>query len=173
MTHIPLPVILHLGQDDPKKCTSRKMARFKLARLTDKQAGLPYGALLLDPFSDTALSKEDLPLFRKKGITAIDCSWARAEEVFPVVRKTHRPVPRALPLLMAANPTKFGRVGELSTLEALAASYFILGFEEEGSSLLSLYNWGIRFLEVNREPIQAYSRCETSSRIVEVQKEFF
>ncbi len=173
MTRIPLPVILHLGQDDPKKCTSRKMAKFKLARLTDKPAGMPYGALLLDPFSDTALSKEDLPLFRRKGITAIDCSWAKAEEVFPVVRKTHRSVSRALPLLMAANPTKFGKVGELSTLEALAASYIILGFEEEGRSLLSIYNWGIRFLEVNREPLLEYSRCETSSRIVEVQKEFF
>ena len=173
MTDIPLPVILHLGQDDPKKCTSRKLAKFRMARLTEKPSGMPYGALLLDPFSETALSRDDLPLFRKKGITAIDCSWAKAEEVFPVVRKRHRSVSRALPLLMAANPTKFGKVGELSTLEALAASYFILGFEEEGRSLLSLYNWGIRFLEVNREPLHDYSLCRTSSEIVRAQQEFF
>jgi pre-rRNA-processing protein TSR3 len=169
---VPLPVILHLHQDDPKKCSARKMERFRKARLVERTSSLPYGSLLLDPFSEKALSRADRETFLSNGIVAVDCSWEEAENVFNSFRSSHRMEPRALPLLLAANPTKFGKWGELSTLEALAASYYILGEKETASDMLSIYNWGIRFLETNAEPLEAYSECSDSTEVVKVQSEF-
>ena len=167
-----LPVILHLGQDDPRKCTSRKLARLGRAILVTRVKEVPSGAILLDPFSERALSPEDQKYHRRRGIVAVDCSWERAEDVFTELRKTKRMVERALPFLIAANPVRFGRPGELSTLEALAASLHILGDQEGARALLSSYTWGERFLEVNREPLELYSRCCDSAEVVRVQSEF-
>jgi pre-rRNA-processing protein TSR3 len=168
----PTPVILHLSQDDPRKCTARKLSRFNKARLVDRFEDLPYGSVLLDPFSERALSPEDSMIIGKRGIVAVDCSWEEAESVFDSFRKAKRMEARALPMLLAANPTKFGRWGELSTLEALAAAYFIIGSRETAEDLLSIYTWGIRFLETNMEPLEAYAACRDSAEVVEVQKEF-
>ena len=93
--------IYHARQDDPKKCTARKMARYGFATLYTQPDKIRKG-ILLDPFADTALSMADLDVAKKWGIVALDCSWALAEEVFSVMRK--RLVPRALPYLLAANP---------------------------------------------------------------------
>lgn len=169
---IPKPVILHLSQDDPKKCTARKMARLEKARLVEKTERLPYGALLLDPFSEKALSPSDRKILLRKGIVAVDCSWEEVDNVFPELRTNLRMESRALPALLAANPTKFGKWGELSTLEALCASYYIMGEKEVAKDMLGIYTWGIRFLETNIEPLEAYSECKDSTEVVKVQSEF-
>ena len=109
----------------------------------------------------------------RKGIVAVDCSWEEAENVFPELRSSLRMESRALPALLAANPTKFGKWGELSTLEALSASYYIMGEKERASDMLGAYTWGIRFLETNIEPLEAYSNCRDSGEVVRVQAEFF
>ncbi|HHD16209.1 MAG TPA: DUF367 family protein [Euryarchaeota archaeon] len=172
MKGAPYPVILHLSQDDPKKCSARKMARMGKARLITRMEQLPYGSILLDPFSGTALSPADRELFLHRGIVAVDCSWKEAESVFDSFRDRHRMQGRTLPMLLASNPTKFGRWGELSTLEALAAAYFILGERETASDMLSIYTWGVRFLETNIEPLEAYAGCRDSAEVVKVQHEF-
>jgi pre-rRNA-processing protein TSR3 len=169
---IPQPIILHLSQDDPKKCSARKMARMKKAKLVSKMEKLPFKAILLDPFSEKALSPDDRRILMKRGIVAVDCSWEDAENVFPELRTTMKMESRALPGLLAANPTKFGKWGELSTLEALSASYYIMGEKEIARDMLKVYTWGIRFLETNIEPLEAYSRCKDSTEVVAVQKEF-
>jgi len=87
---VPKPVILHLHQDDPKKCSARKMARFERAIIVEKTQKLPYGSLLLDPFSQKALSPADRKILLSKGIVAVDCSWQDAESVFNSFRDTHR-----------------------------------------------------------------------------------
>lgn len=166
------PVILHLSQDDPKKCSARKLARFNKAKLVEHFHDLPFGSLLLDPFSKIALSPSDRSIFETSGIIAVDCSWEDAERVFKKLRKGHRLKPRALPVLMAVNPVKFGKWGELSTLEALAASYYILGDKEKAKDLLSIYNWAHKFIEINHEPLEAYAGCRDSSEVVRVQSEF-
>lgn len=169
---IPLPLILHLSQDDPRKCTARKLARFGKARLVDKIEKVPFGPILLDPFSEKAFSPKDRDLVMAKGIVAVDCSWEEAESVFGSLKTSRRTEGRALPMLLAANPTKFGKWGELSTLEALAAAYYILGEREIARDMLSIYTWGIRFTETNLEPLEAYMECSDSREVVEVQKEF-
>jgi ribosome biogenesis protein Tsr3 len=138
----------------------------------EQGALIGIGSVLLDPFSDKAFSPMDRGIIRTRGLVAVDCSWRDAERIFNTIRTHRRTEERALPMLLAANPTKFGRWGELSTLEALAASYYIIGEKHMAEDMLSIYTWGIRFLETNKEPLEAYSRCRDSSEVVEVQKEF-
>jgi len=47
-----------------------------------------------------------------------------------------------------------------------------MGEKETAGKMLSIYNWGIRFLETNQEPLDAYAGCKNSREVVEVQKEF-
>lgn len=157
--------VWHAGDDDPKKCTARKLHRMGLVGLTDRASGLPHGGVLLDPYAQKAVSKEDLPDVLTSGLAALDCSWQSAERLFPKVRK--KLLPRALPYLVAANPVRFGRPTELSTLEAFSAALVIYGFDQQARELLGAYTWGPRFLEVNRQPLEAYAACETSADVVE------
>jgi pre-rRNA-processing protein TSR3 len=165
-------VILHLSQDDPKKCSARKLARFGLARLVERMDKVPVKSILLDPFCGVALSPADGVIVRSRGVSAVDCSWEKAEEVFAALHKRKKLESRTLPMLLAANPVKFGRWGELSTLEALAATYYIIGEKGIAERMMSIYTWGCRFLEVNFEPLEAYSRCKDGQEVVAVQMEF-
>jgi pre-rRNA-processing protein TSR3 len=130
---------------------------------------LPSGAVLLDPFAERALSRADAETARTHGLVALDCSWKRIREA-PVLRRRMRP--RALPYLVAANPTYYGRPTTLSTAEALAAALFILGEEDRARGILSLFSWGDVFIELNREPLEAYSKAEDSSEIIALQSQF-
>ena len=166
------PWILHLSQDDPKKCSARKMGRFQKAKLVHRMKRLPNRAIVLDPFSKKALSPADRKIAEKRGVVAVDCSWADATNVFDKLNRNLNLESRALPMLMASNPVKFGKWGELSTLEALSAAYFILGEREMAEDMLRIYNWGIRFMQINIEPLEAYAKCGSSSEVVRIQKEF-
>jgi pre-rRNA-processing protein TSR3 len=154
-------LIYQADQCDPKKCTARKLARFGLAKLTNRVNLLkPY--IVLSPFAEKALSPEDRGT---RGIAALDCSWEHAEEVFSRVNlKT-----RALPFLVAANPVNFGKPFQLSTAEALAAALIILGEPVKAQELISKFNWGHSFLELNREPLAEYAAAKDSSEVVRIQ----
>ena len=79
--------IYQADQDDPKKCSAKKLARFGHAFLEKKVEKLPYGCVLLDPFAKKAFSKEDLDDAKSHGLLTIDCSWKTAEEIFLKSRK--------------------------------------------------------------------------------------
>jgi pre-rRNA-processing protein TSR3 len=154
-------LIYHADQCDPKRCTGRKLARFDLVRLTKRMNDLrPY--LVLSPFSEKALSPEDKGA---RGLAALDCSWAHAEEVFTRIRFQAR----ALPFLVAANPVNFGKPFKLSTVEALAAGLVILGEPEQAERILAKFSWGHVFLELNREPLKEYASAKDSSEVVKIQ----
>ena len=112
-------LIYHADQCDPKKCSGRKLARFELARLTRHINQLkPF--LVLSPFSEKALSPADRGT---RGLAALDCSWAHAEEVFARFKLQER----ALPFLVAANPVNYGKPFKLSTVEAAQGSLGSIG----------------------------------------------
>ena len=78
-----------------------------------------------------------------------------------------------LPLLLAANPVNWGKPGKLTTVEALAASLYLMGRVEQCKELLSKFRWGERFLELNQEPLDAYADAKSSAELVSLQFEFF
>lgn len=163
-------VVFHVSQDDPKKNTARKLARFELVELTDKLAGVPRGAILLDPYCEKALSREDEKAARERGIVALDCSWKLAEQVFPQARE--KLVPRALPYMLAANPVNWGKAMMLSTAEALAASAYILGEKAQAEMLMSKFIWGPTFLTLNKNPLDDYAAAQTSREVVAAMHQY-
>jgi len=170
---IPLFVV-HAGECDRKKCTALKLARFGKANLLRAGGGFPPGVLSLDPFSPRLLSPEDAPIARRKGLLALDCSWDRVDQaVFDRHLARRRVEPRSLPYLVAANPVKFGQPFRLSTLEALAAALYILGGKKQAADLLGIYNWGMRFIEVNREPLEDYAAAPVEAAVRRAQADYW
>lgn len=51
---------------------------------------------------------------------------------------------------MATNPTNYGKPWRLNCVEALAAAFYITGFDAYAERLLSGFGWGESFWEVNR-----------------------
>ncbi len=166
--------VVHTGECDRRKCTALKLARFGKVRLVRPGGGFPPGVISLDPFSPMLLSPADARLAVTKGILALDCSWDRADPgVFARHIARHRVAPRSLPFLVAANPVKFGQPFRLSTLEALAAALVILGKQGTARDILGIYNWGTRFLEVNREPLKDYMAAEDEDGVKRAQAEYW
>jgi pre-rRNA-processing protein TSR3 len=170
---IPL-FVLHAGECDRKKCTALKLVRLGKATLLRPGSGFPPGAILLDPFSPRILSPTDGPAAGKKGILALDCSWDKVDRVaFHRHLARRRVEPRALPFLVAANPVKFGQPFRLSTLEAMAAALYIIGRKRQAADILGAYNWGTRFTEVNREPLEDYAASVDEDGIRRAQAEYW
>ncbi|MEA2053681.1 MAG: DUF367 family protein [Candidatus Thermoplasmatota archaeon] len=160
-------VVYHLAQDDPKRCTAKKLAKFSLVKIVKRMNRLPQHAVLLNPEAEKALSREDS---RVKDIVAIDCSWKKADEVFFKVGK--KMMSRALPFLLAANPVNYGKAAKLSTAEAFAAALYILDDVEGANELMNKFKWGPHFLELNREPLERYRNAGTSREVVKIMEEY-
>ncbi|HMB49444.1 MAG TPA: DUF367 family protein [Natronoarchaeum rubrum] len=153
------------GDDDPDKCTARKLARFDLAELHRSDRATPYG-IVLNPHAERALSPADRE--ESDRLVALDCSWETAGEAMFSIDGEHR----ALPFLVAANPINYGKPFQLTTVEALAAGLTILGERERAEEILAKFTWGETFLEMNEEPLRRYADCEDSSEVVEIQQEY-
>jgi pre-rRNA-processing protein TSR3 len=160
--------LYHAKQCDPKKCTGKKMAKFGLVNLFEKIDRIPSRSILLDPMAEKALSPEDST---KKGITVLDCSWEEVERVFPQLLRM-RLEHRALPYLVAANPVNFGRPFKLTSVEAFAAALYILGNKQQAEKIMSKFNWGHTFLELNHEPLEEYSEAKDSKDVLRIQSEY-
>jgi pre-rRNA-processing protein TSR3 len=104
----------------PRKCTVIRLAKSGLIRVVSRPGQVPRSSLILDPTAERALSPADAP--RNGGpirsITALDCSWEILDAGVFGAWRHHR----ALPYLVAANPTNYGRPLRLSSAEALAAA---------------------------------------------------
>lgn len=155
--------VLDLDQDDPEKCTGKKMVRFGLAVYTTRPKGI-----ILNPFSKRIISIEDKDIVDRLGITVIDSSWKKSDEEF--FRKYINKYARRLPFLLAGNPTNYARPYMLSSLEAMAAAMYILGYIELAKKLLSLYKWGNTFYKLNAELLEEY-KCKSSAEIEKIERE--
>ena len=147
---------------DPRKCTVKKLERAGFLKIFTKISEIPRNTLLLDPTAEQALSPADCHV---KSITALDCSWV----VLDTGRVSTWRIRRALPFLVAANPVNFGKPCTLSSVEALAASLYIIGEQERAAEILGCVSWGIRFLEVNKEPLELYAQAKDSTEVVKIQ----
>jgi pre-rRNA-processing protein TSR3 len=150
---------------DPRKCTVKKLEKAGFLKIFTKISQVPRNTLLLDPTAEQALSQADRFV---KSLTVLDCSWV----VLDTGQVSSWRIRRALPFLVAANPVNFGKPCKLSSIEALAASLYIMGEKERAATILGKVSWGIRFLEVNREPLDLYATAKDSTEVVKFQGEF-
>jgi pre-rRNA-processing protein TSR3 len=162
--------VYHANQDDPRKCTAKKLHRFGFAVLQKNIRKLPSYAILLDPFAKKSVSCEDKSVALQNGLVALDCSWKTAEQMFQSLEL--RMIPRALPFLLAANPVNYGKAFQLSTLEAFAAALYILDEVEQARTILGIYTWGHRFLELNKEPLEEYRQASSSAEIIQIMNRY-
>ena len=159
------------GDDDPEKCSARKLARFDLATLHRSARATPPG-IVLDPYADRALSPADGRSTDETGtvgrLVALDCSWETAEAEAFKLDGPHR----SLPFLVASNPVNYGTPFQLNTVEAFAGALCILGHRTQAEEILGKFRWGHTFLELNDEPLRRYADCVDSTEVVDVQSEY-
>ena len=151
-------------QDDPKKCTAAKMIKFGLAHNIKK---IGNKGLVLDPFADKTL----LPIDRSSAnsVVGIDCSWNLADRAFS---KKFNGIKRKLPPLLAGNPVNYAKLNKLTTVEALSASLFIMGFSSQALELLDKFKWGHTFYDLNQNLLNEYSKLETESQVESILKDY-
>jgi pre-rRNA-processing protein TSR3 len=162
--------VYHARQDDPKKCSARRMEKFGLATLYETVGRLPRGAILLSPIAEKAISPADIK-HAHRGIVALDCTWGEVERVFPQLRPKHMEE-RALPYLIASNPVNYGKPFVLNSAEAFVAALYILGQREQALEVAGRFKWGETFLALNKEPLEAYASAKDSEDVVALQHEF-
>lgn len=159
--------VLELCQDDPFKCTARKMIQMDLAKGVGRKFHASDSTIVLNPFAHRVLSSDDASA---KGILAVDCSWNQAKEIF---FKRMGGKHRRLPVLLAGNPTNYARPDVLSSVEAVAATLYILGHVEEAKRYLSIYKWGPTFETLNAEPLEAYRKARDEAKVLNRERDYF
>jgi pre-rRNA-processing protein TSR3 len=162
--------IYHAAQDDPKKNTALRLKRRGIARIVSKVRFLPKRSIVLNPFSEIALSPADHERIAEFGLAALDCSWEQAQKV---MGEHVRGTSRCLPILIAGNPVNFGKLTKLSTAEAIAAALYIADFKNEAEALLGIFPWGHTFFELNQRFLDRYVQAKDSAEVVQLQKLLF
>ena len=165
----PRIMVVEYGEDDPSKCTARKMVRKGVA-VSIRIREIPRLSVVLNPFASNVLLPQDAVYVRRGGVVVIDVSWRSGIDKLVRMR---RGVQRYLPILLAANPVNYGKPFRLSSLEAVAAALYITGFRDEARRVLSLYKWGPVFLELNREVLEHYSTARSVDEVRSIEKEYF
>ncbi len=160
-------IAYHEERCDPKRCTSKKLARLGMVELVRRLDELPHGAVVLNPTVEVAFSRSDREAVLVRGLCVLDTSWRTGS--FPRVKGREE---RALPYLVAANPVNYGRPTLLSSVEAFAAALYIAGLSEMAQELLSKFKWGPVFMTLNTEPLRLYSQAHDSAEVVRIQSEF-
>jgi len=156
--------VVMLKQDDPKKCSAAKLVKFGLAKNVKKTSAK---TLVLDPFAKKSIMPSDKKL--SNSITAIDCSWNLADKAFAT---KFSGIHRKLPPLFAGNPVNYSKLNKLTTVEAIAATVFILGNKDLSLKLLDKFKWGHTFFELNQNLLEDYSKLKSEDEIIPLLKEY-
>ncbi len=160
--------VVHTGQCNPKRCTSKKLARFNLVTLIQAHR-LSHASktILLDPTARTPLSRKDRS--RSEDLVALDCSWEYCE---CLVASMPPSIPRRLPYLLAANPVNYGRPYKLTTVEAFAAALYTYGEVQHAEQLLSKFKWGPTFLTLNQVLLDAYAAASSVRDVLTIERDY-
>jgi pre-rRNA-processing protein TSR3 len=166
---VPKLFTVEFREDDPVKCTSAKMTKFHLAK-SIRLNQISSNSVVLNPFAPNILLTTDRNQVLHGGLVVIDCSWVTASSTF---KKRINGSQRRLPSLLAGNPTNYSKLNSLSSLEAAAASLYILDFQDFAKRLLSLYKWGNTFFSLNENALNDYSKTESQEEIRRLELDYF
>lgn len=160
----------HEGECERKKCTAFKMEKTSNVRIVYKIGQITNGAIVLNPFFKKAVFPTDYKAVAKRGIVGLDCSWNQisSSDAFFNLAKCYR----ALPFLIAVNPTNYSKPCKLSTVEARVATMYITGLKEEAINVISAFKWGPTFIDLNNDLLEDYSNAKTSEEVVKIQNDF-
>jgi pre-rRNA-processing protein TSR3 len=168
--HLLKLFVYEMNQDDPKKCTSKRLSHLRLVKTIKHISKLPKKAIVLNPYSEETLFPGDREKILYDGLVVIDCSWTKASKVFLT---KFQGINRRLPILLAANPVNYGHRSNLSSLEAFVAALYIVGFKDEATKLTEVIKWGPVFIKLNENPLDDYSLARNSEEIREIEKMYF
>ncbi|EGO03655.1 hypothetical protein SERLA73DRAFT_83742, partial [Serpula lacrymans var. lacrymans S7.3] len=151
---------------DPRRCSGKKLSRLGLIK--ELKVGSRFRGIVVSPKATSIISPADREIVQANGLAVVECSWAKLDDVpFSKIASPHE---RLLPYLMATNPTNYGKPWRLNCVEALAAAFYITGFDEYAETLLSGFGWGGSFYKVNRVYLERYKMCTSSADISTVQE---
>ncbi|KAH8094510.1 DUF367-domain-containing protein [Cristinia sonorae] len=151
---------------DPRRCSGKRLARMGL--IQDLRVGQRFRGIVVTPKATQPISPADREIIEKNGLAVVECSWARLEDVpFGKIASPHE---RLLPYLIATNPVNYGKPWRLNCVEALAAAFYITGFDAYAERLLGAFGWGGSFYKVNKHLLDHYQKCTSSADITETQE---
>ncbi|ETW84876.1 hypothetical protein HETIRDRAFT_314474, partial [Heterobasidion irregulare TC 32-1] len=151
---------------DPRRCSGKKLARLGL--IDELRVGSRFRGIVLSPKGTQVVSPADRDTILKAGLAVVECSWARLDDVpFGKIASPHE---RLLPYLIATNPTNYGKPWRLNCVEALAAAFYLTGFDSYAERLLDGFGWGSAFWKVNRTYIERYRSCANADEVSAMQQ---
>ncbi|KAJ7224102.1 DUF367 family protein [Mycena pura] len=167
---IEVPVAIDIPKDfghcDPRRCSGKKLSRLGLIK--ELKVGTRFRGIVVSPKGRQVISPADRDIILAGGLAVVECSWARLDDVpFGKIASPHE---RLLPYLVAANPTNYGKPWRLNCVEALAAAFYIGGFDSYAEKLLSGFGWGRAFWDVNGGFLERYKSCSTAESVSAMQE---
>lgn len=120
------------GQNDPKRDSGSKLCRLGYAKVL--RVGSTFSGIVLSSEATTFISPADAEIVAAHGVSGINCSWNRIDEI-PFASMGKNRMHRILPLIYAANTVNYGKPYKMNTAEAIAASLYIVGMKEQAKSL--------------------------------------
>ncbi|KAH9478797.1 18S rRNA aminocarboxypropyltransferase [Psilocybe cubensis] len=150
---------------DPRRCSGKKLSRLGLIK--ELRVGSRFRGIVVSPKGQQIINPSDREIVLSGGLAVVECSWARLDDV--PFNKIASPHERLLPYLIATNPTNYGKPWRLNCVEALAAAFYITGFDTYAEKLLSSFGWGGSFYDVNRSFFEKYRKCTSSDDIQTTQ----
>lgn len=153
---------------DPKRCSGKKLERLGLIK--NMRVGQKFAGIVVAPNGRDVVSPADREIVEEFGVAVVECSWARLDEVpFSKIGGRHE---RLLPYLVAANPVNYGRPMRLNCVEAIAACLAIVGHIDWAEQLMSNFQWGPAFMQLNEELFELYGECEDGEEVKEAEIAF-
>ncbi|KAG6857070.1 hypothetical protein H0H87_010035 [Tephrocybe sp. NHM501043] len=151
---------------DPRRCSGKKLARLGLIK--ELKVGSRFRGIVVSPKGKQVISPSDRDIILNGGLAVVECSWARLDDVpFGKIASPHE---RLLPYLLATNQTNYGKPWRLNCVEALAAAFYITGFDSYAEKLLSSFGWASSFYKVNRTFFERYKTCNSAEEISAMQE---
>jgi pre-rRNA-processing protein TSR3 len=155
-------------QCDPKRCTGVRLANRGLFRKMHLKQS--FRGIVLSPQAQISISPADADFLAQSGLSLIDCSWARLQELPWKQMQSGRH--RLLPFLVAANTVNYGRPSKLSCAEGGETALHTCGQFQAAKALLDEFSWGPEFLRLNRELLDLYASCKDAHEVVDRQNDW-